>query len=440
MQALADRSASARQCAHSSDRTAERAQNEALFKIGLVLNRKLSLEEIIVTLLDQLQKVLLTDAAALYLLQPGTSELSWFRQRGYAKGTEEQVHLKLGRGLVGWVAGSGTPLIVPDVANEPRYVDARPQTRSEMVIPIESEGRVLGVLNLESDRPGRFTNEDVRMATAFANQAAISIERAHLVRELEKTTRLEHELAVARKIQQTFLPAAAPDLPGIDLAGINLPSAEVSGDAYDYLRITERQLALMIADVSGKGVSAALITATLRASLRAEARNRYSTQEIVMNVNRLLWESIEPGQFVTAVYGVLDLGAMRFSYVNAGHNAPVLLRRDGTVERLRAGGPMLGPFPDRKYDLGVVDLLPGDLVHFYTDGVTEAGGPAREPFGPDRLIEVLRHSRGTSSEAVNQAVLAAVEAHAGPARHDDDITLVTLQVHDRARTPEAVGD
>lgn len=417
----------------------ERAQNEALYRVGLVLNRKLSLEEIIEVLLDQLQNVVPSDAAALYLLQPGTSDLSWFRHRGYKPGTEEQVNLKLGSGLVGWVAGSRTPLVVPDVTAEPRYVNARPSTRSEIVVPIESEGRILGVLNLEADELGRFTGADLRVATAFANQAAISIERAQMIRQLEEKARLEHELSVARHIQQMFLPAAVPDIPEIDLAGINLPSTEVSGDAYDYLMIADRQLALMIGDVSGKGVSAALIMATLRASLRAEARNRYSIEDIVPNVNRLLWESIELGQFVTAFYGVLDLSRMRFSYVNAGHNAPVLMRANGEVERLRTGGPMLGPFPNRKYDLGIVDLRPGDMLHFYTDGVTEAGATRGDAFGPARLIEVLRQSQGQSSEAVNQAVLNAVDAHDGLERYDDDVTLMTLRVLDPGATGSLGG-
>ncbi len=152
--------------------------------------------------------------------------------------------------------------------------------------------------------------------------------------------------------------------------------------------------------------------------------------EIVPNVNRLLWESIELGQFVTAFYGVLDLSRLRFSYVNAGHNAPVLLRANGEVERLRTGGPMLGPFPDCKYELGIVDLKPGDLLHFYTDGVTEAGAPAGDAFGPARLIEVLRQSRGRSSASVNEAVLNAVDAHVGSDRYEDDVTLMTLQVND----------
>ena len=417
----------------------ERAQNEALFRVGMFLNRKLALEEIIEVLLDQLQSVVPSDAAALYLLDPETSELSWFRHRGYKKGTEEQVNLKLGSGLVGWVAGTRTPLVVPDVTAEPRYVNARPSTRSEIVVPIESEGKILGVLNLEADQVGRFTSADLRVATAFANQAAISIERAQMIRQLEEKARLEHELSVARHIQQMFLPSAAPDIPGIDLAAVNLPSAEVSGDAYDYLMIADQQLALMIGDVPGKGVSAALIMATLRASLRAEARNRYAIEEIVRNVNRLLWESIELGQFVTAFYGVLDLSRMRFSYVNAGHNPPILLRANGEVERLRTGGPMLGPFPDCKYELGIVDLKPGDLLHFYTDGVTEAGAPQGEAFGPARLIEVLRQTRGQPSSLVNQAVLNAVDAHDGLERYDDDVTLMTLQVHDRENSPVVVA-
>lgn len=404
----------------------QRAEVEALYRISLLLNEKLELDEILEVLLDQVRGVVPYDAAALYLIQPESSDLSWLVSRGYPEGTLEKIRLKLGEGIVGWAAKSGELIAVGDVHRAERYVEARPETRSEMVVPLISGSRVIGVLNLESDRLNAFRDDDQHVLTSFASQAAVSIERARMSAELLDKQRLEHELGVARSIQKKFLPRDHPVLPGYDIAGRNLPSSTVSGDAYDFVPITDSQFGIMIGDVSGKGVSAALIMATFRAALRAEIRNRFSIIEIMSKVNVGLSESVETGQFVTAVYGVLDAASGRFSYANAGHNAPILLRADGTVERLRRGGPILGPFPQIGYELGTLDLRAGDLLLFYTDGVTEAGAPEKEPYGGQRLIERLRASRELSSESIIDRILEDVRDYSERSLADD-VTLIALR-------------
>lgn len=427
LEALADQVSVALDHALLYQRTRrQRAEVEALYRIGLVLNEKLELGDILEVLLDQVKQVVPYDAAALYLIQSDSGALSWLVQRGYPEDTLSQVQLKLGDGAVGWVAKSGEPLSLGDVQLAERYVAARPETRSEMVVPLISDARVIGVLNLESDRLQAFRDEDQRVLVSFASQAAISIERARLTAELREKQKLEHELEVARSIQKKFLPRERPTVPGYDIAARNLPSATVSGDAYDFVEITDHQFGIMIGDVSGKGVSAALIMATLRASLRAEIRNRFSITEIMVKVNRLLAESIEPGQFVTAIYGVLDVPRGIFSYANAGHNAPIWMRANGSVERLRAGGPILGPYPQIPYDLGTIRLQRGDVLLFYTDGVTEAGAPERDPFGGERLIELLRSLRNLGSEEIVDGIVARVKEYGGPPT--DDVTLIALRV------------
>lgn len=406
----------------------ERAENEALYRIGLVLNEKLELEEIIGVLLDQVKEVVPYDAAALYLIRRETSVMIWFAQRGYPAETEERVRLKLGQGAVGWVASTGQSLRIPDVTVDDRYFAARPSTRSELVVPIVSGKRVIGILNLESDHLDAYRSSDLRILGSFANQAAISIERARLYAELKEKERLEHELHVARTIQKSFLPAENPVIEGYDLSAINLPSRTVSGDAYDFIPIADGQLGIMISDVSGKGVSAALIMATLRASLRAEIRNHFSITQILAKVNALLAESIDPGNFVTAVYGVLDEPQRIFTYVNAGHNPPIWIHRDGRAEELRTGGPILGPFPEIPYRLGVAQLEPGDLLVFYTDGVTEAGGPRGTPYGAGRLTELLRDQRNRPAAEICRRVVEDVGAYAGPQVGADDVTLIALRV------------
>ena len=405
----------------------ERAQNEALYRVGLVLSRKMDLEEISETLLDQLLKVVPYDAAAMYLLDGQGGILEWFQQRGYPEGTVDKIHLKLGQGAVGWAAGSGEALILGDVRSDSRYVSARPETNSEMVVPILAEGNVIGVLNLEADALDYFTVSDLRVARAFANQASISIVRGRLYRESRDRARLQHELVLARSIQRKFLPSAAPSVPGYEIAGTNRPSTEVSGDAFDYITLTPTQIGIFIADVAGKGVSAALILATLRASLRTEAAGRYSIAEIVSRVNRLIWESVDPGQFATAVYGVLDTENGVFSYVNAGHERPFLLRARGTLERLSAGGLLLGLDPSTPFELGRITMEPGDVLLLFTDGATEAGAPAGEAFGEDRLGIFLRDQASEPLPALLDGIVREVEVFSGGNSLEDDVTLVALR-------------
>jgi sigma-B regulation protein RsbU (phosphoserine phosphatase) len=406
----------------------EKAENEALYRISLLMNERLPLEEILGPFLDHVAEVVPYQAGAFYLVHQEAKELEWFTQRGYPAGTGEQVRLKLGQGLVGWVAGAGEPLVIPDVRRETRYLAARPETRSEVVVPIISESRVIGVFNLESDRLNAFRGADLRVLRAFANQAAISIQRAWFYRQLREKHRLEDEMRFARVIQELFLPEEGAVLPGFDLAGLNLPSQAVSGDFYDYIRITDGQFGVMIGDVSGKGAPAALIMATLRASLRAEIRNRYAIAEILSKVNYLLWESTEPERFATAVYGVLDLKRRVLTYANAGHNPPLRLDKSGHASWLSEGGLVLGPFPDSTYDETVLTLAAGDVLLLYTDGVTEAADPDGEQFGPERLVEVARDNRRRPAAEICRELVARVRAHTGLETPEDDLTVVVLRV------------
>jgi len=330
---------------------------------------------------------------------------------------------------VGWTAQHRQPLILPDVASDPRYLRARASTRSEMSVPLMAEGELVGIFNLESDRPDSFRPRDLALLTAFGHHAAIAIHRAWLHDDSLEKRRLEEEIGIARRIQLRLLPSADPVLSGFDIAGFNHPSREVSGDAYDFVPITKDQLGLMIADVAGKGVAAGILMASFRASLRAEIRNNYAISVILAKVNRLMWESSAPEAFVTAVYGVLDGPRRRLTYSNAGHNPPLLRRRDGRVEWLSEGGLMLGSFPDARYPEAWLDLSPGDTVIFYTDGITESVSPAGEMFGPERLVEVLEGlPDGEGARRICARLLEAVRSHCGGVHADDDLTAVVLRV------------
>jgi sigma-B regulation protein RsbU (phosphoserine phosphatase) len=203
----------------------------------------------------------------------------------------------------------------------------------------------------------------------------------------------------------------------------------VGGDYFDFVPIVPGQWGIAIADVSGKGIPAALIMSGFRASLIAEIRNNFAIRTILRKVNNVLKEMTPRDNFITAFYGVLDAGNRMFTYSNAGHNPPLLFRAGGKVERLQEGGPLVGVIADARYDEVPVRLGSGDLVLMYTDGVTEGMRGDGEEFGERRLIELVQQSRHLNSSDLCQRVHQAVSEFSGGGMRLDDLTLVALQVH-----------
>jgi sigma-B regulation protein RsbU (phosphoserine phosphatase) len=333
----------------------------------------------------------------------------------------------MGQGIVGWVAKHGEPVIVPDVRKDNRYVMARSETRSELAAPLRIEGRTIGVFNLESHLADAYHEGHLELLRAFASQAAVAVERARLMRELLDRRRLEKELTIARDIQVSFLPKRAPEVPGFDMAGTMLPHDEVGGDYYDFIRITDARLGLAIADVSGKGIPAALLMAGFRMSLLAEIRNEFAIRAVMRKVNSLMHESTDRDRFVTAFYGVLDFKNRVLIFSNAGHNPPILLRGDGRMEYLIEGGVALGVLPDARYEERPIAMNPGDVLVLYTDGISEAESPTGEHFGTLRIEDALRRLAAKSSAEILQGLVDEVLAWAGERGQSDDLTLVVLK-------------
>src|SRR2546428_5529227 len=227
------------------------------------------------------------------------------------------------------------------------------------------------------------------------SQAAPAVARPRLHAEVLETRRLEEELSIGQRIQRTFLPERDPKVPNFDIAGANYSSGLVGGDYYDYVKIAEGHLGIVVADVSGKGIPAALIMAAFRASLIAEVRNNYAIRTVFAKVNKLLWESIEIDRFVTAIYGVLDIQGRKYTYVNAGHNAGLLYRAaTDSFETLDSTGPLLGTLETAMFKERQVGVRPGDGLTLYTDGITEAMNPEEELFGGEGMRDGVPSWKG----------------------------------------------
>jgi sigma-B regulation protein RsbU (phosphoserine phosphatase) len=405
----------------------EATERQLLYEVGKKLSSTLNINEVLKLILDSLRKVVGFDAGAVFLINNEKGEVSTVYSEGYEEAHAEFVQLKLGQGLVGWVAKSGESVIVPDVSKDSRYIKAIDGTMSEIVAPIKLDNRVIGVLNLECRQLSAFDKHSLELIKTFASHAAISIDRANLHGKMLESQRLEEQLSIAREIQLTFIPKKDPSILGYDISGINIPSGEVGGDYFDFIRIIEHQTGIAIADVAGKGIPASLIMAAFRASLIAEIRNNYAIRMICKKVNSLIYESVERENYVTAVYGVLDSKNDILTFSNCGHNRPIFLRNDGRVEYLTEGGPALGVVPDSDYEERPVYLRSGDLILFYTDGVTEAYNDNNEEFGINRLIETLRMYRKLRSPEILQRVNERVREFASESHIFDDLTMIALK-------------
>lgn len=405
----------------------EKVQNRLLFELGTKIGASLDTGQLLEQILDLVFQVVRYDAAGIYLVNPQTQWITRQTIRGYDPQRDDAVRLKVGRGLIGWSVKNGEGLIVPDVAADPRYISARDETRSEMVALLRIDNEVIGAFNLESDEPDAYEPEDLELLATFANQAAVAIERTRLHSEVLEKRRLEGEVSIGRRIQRTFLPERDPEVPNFQITGATDSSELVGGDYYDFIRIADGQLGIVVADVSGKGIPAALIMASFRASLIAELRNNYSIRTVFAKVNKLLWESVEADRFVTSLYGVLDLSLRRFTYVNAGHNPGLLLRSaTGRIEHLDPTGPLLGTFEAATYKERHVEVEENDFLVLYTDGVTEALSREGELFGVERLEEVLRVRAAEGAPSVHRGVREAVRAFE-EGRQTDDLTLVVVK-------------
>ena len=402
-------------------------EREVLLEISKTLSAPLDQDEVVEAIFRSLRQVVQYDAAVIHLVQRGTQRLEPVREVGYPEGSQEAFRLMVGDGIVGWVAKTGEPLIVPDVRRERRYVNSRSTTRSEVAAPMVLEGRTIGVFNLESDRVDAYHEGHLQLLGMFAAQAAVALERVRLTRELLERRRLEKELAIAREIQASFLPKRAPEVPGFELAGATQPHDEVGGDYYDFIRVSDTRIGIAIADVSGKGIPAALIMAGFRMSLLAEIRNEFAMRAVMRKVNTLLHESTERDKFVTVFYGVLDFKNRMLDFSNAGHNPPLLLRAGGSLEYLLEGGVALGVLPDARYEERPVAIGPGDVLLLYTDGISEAEAPSGEQFGTRRLEQCLKRLAGGSANEILKGVVDEVTAWAGERGPSDDLTLVVLK-------------
>ncbi len=362
-----------------------------LLDITKTISRSLDLDEVLNRVMDTLGSLIPYDAAGIYLIEFASDDDSPYifkskAIRGYQISFELiEPRLKMGEGFLGTVAQTGEAIISHDVTKDPRYFAARDRTRSELVAPIISNDKVIGVFDLESDDEGAYSDDDLSVLQLLTSQVAIIIEKVRLHEQVVEKKRIEAQLEIARQVQLELLPGNDPEIDGFDISAYVFPTEEVSGDYYDWVKVFDDQISIIVADAVGKGIPAALLMAFLRASLRSCVQIGYAPHIAFSKVSSLLRDSIEDNQFITAIYGILDSTNRTFVFSNAGHNPPLLIKPDGAYRYVEYGDVPLGMFDDVYYHQHFIRFEAGQIMVIYTDGITEAANPTGEEYGEDRL-------------------------------------------------------
>jgi len=339
--------------------------------------------------------------------------------------------IRVSRNVLDEVVIRGNSVLTSDAQHDPRFASGTvvlQGVRSVLAVPLGVAEKVFGIIYADSPiAEGRFTEDHLKVLTTLASVAAIRVENARLIEARLERERFERELALASEIQQRFQPTAPPHVSGYELQGISFPCYEIGGDYYDFIEREDGRLVIALGDVSGKGTAAALLMSSLHAAIHAQSASHDSLVATISAVNRYLADNIPTNRFVTLFYAELDPESGALSFLNAGHNPPLIIHSAGTVEQLASGGLPLGIKPDAEYREGRTQLQHGDVLVIYSDGVTEAVSPTGEEFGATRLYEVVSRNIEASAAGIRDRIESSLTKFAQGTSAADDITLVIVK-------------
>ena len=397
-----------------------------LYEIGKETSSILDLDALLTRIAEVVKRVIDYEMFAIFLLDEERKELVARRTVRYGSFPEKRP-IKVGEGLCGAAALFKEPILVGDVRKDPRYLNLIPETRSELVVPLVHKDRCVGVFDLESTVLDRFNEEHVKILTPLAAQVAVAIENAQLYEEIRRReTRMKRELEIAQQIQHGLFPEEAPHGPGWAASAHFCPARELGGDLYDFYDIGENVLGVAVGDVAGKGVPAALYGAFASGTVRARAFERRGPADLLYRVNRTLRRRGVEGIYCTLGYALFDFKAMTVRVANSGLPYPLHYRASTRLcEPITLGGLPLGTFDASSYEEVQLRLDPGDVILFYSDGVSEAWN-GHEAFGVDRMRQ-LAVDNATAPDLGGRIVAAHAQFMAG-AEPNDDFTLVVVRV------------
>lgn len=410
---------------------------QLLKNISFKIKDTLDLNVILNLLLDSLRTVIDYDAAGIFVLSeaiehpdyhfPG-QKIGGIAKRGYeSTPLESDKMLSEGEGIIGYVINTKESLIIDDVRKDDRYVIGRKKTLSELAVPIIMNDKAIGALDVESDKLSSFNRNHLEILQFFADASAISLEKAILHYQILEKKKLEEQMQIAKDVQSSLLPAHPPDIEGYDIADLCIPTFEIGGDYYDYIHLDDSNYAIVIADVSGDGIPAALIMASFRAMLRNQLKLNNDPAEIMNLLNVQIQEVSRKRDFITSFYAKLNYEQHTLSYTNCGHNPPILLKSDGSIDLLETGDPALNILDAVSFNSNSVSIAPGDQIIFYTDGVIEIFNKDSEEYSVERLQKVILESQKKSASEIINNIVDTTRNFSSTKLYRDDFTLVVLK-------------
>lgn len=402
---------------------------ESLIDAAEALNSTFDLDRLLEIILQLTLKNLAAERGTIYLIDEERKEI-WSRVLTGKKMSE--IRLPIGTGIAGSVAKNGRTVNLKDVTKDKRFQGSYDRTsgfttKTMLCRPMRNRtGKIVGVFQLLNKKKGAFSEEDILFLEAFSDHAVLAIENARLHQASLAQERVEKELQIAAAIQQKLLPASLPVLPGYDLAALAVPCKTVGGDFYDILRLSDDEYAIVMADVSGKGIPASLIVSNLNAFLKAYIEYIPDPEKLITRLNDVAVENTTTESFVTLFFLRLNIRTHAYTFVNAGHNAPFVV--DGpSLTELPAGGLPLGMMEGMPYTSGTGTIPPGASIVLYTDGLPEAMNRKHELFGNDQFMASVARTAGQAASDAISSVMSDVREFVGNEPSSDDMTMFVLR-------------
>lgn len=412
------------------------SEQEALLDVSRQLLQRSDPGELADYIVDEVRNLLECDACAL-LLPNSSGELEFRAASGWKHspvGDKRSIpnDARTGPGLA---MLSQEPLIIEDLLQTKTAAWSEPwiereKLRGHAIVPMILENRSIGTLVINHREPRWFQQDEIRLLQLMANHVAIALEKARLLLDTVEKQRMEHELKLAHTIQQNMLPLTCPSRPGWQFAAAYLPAREIGGDFYDFYEFpTEKNLlGIVIADVTDKGVPAALFMASCRTTLRAIAFSGREPAATLARANDLLMRDTKTDTFLSAFYALADTASGRVRYASAGHNPPLLIHAaDGSIQSLDARGIVLGVVEIAQFEQKTIYMKPGDTLVLFTDGVTDAIDSSEHLYGREHLVECLQSCAGLDADQILEGILEHVDQYQGSAPRTDDLTLVVFR-------------
>jgi len=344
----------------------------------------------------------------------------------------ENQKIQVSQSIINQAVNQNSSILTSDAQDDTRFKAEASiinlNIHSAMCVPLWNNKDIIGVIYADRIfKLEQFTEDDLRLMTLLANLAAIKIENAKLVEQGIEKEKMEKELALATQIQRDFLPKENPQSKSFDIAGTNVPCYQVGGDYYDFIDIDPERIGITIADVSGKGVSASLLMASLRAALQSEVHLEYDIEKMVKKLNDFVHRSSSSNKFITFFFSELNKKTSELTYINAGHNPPLILDLKGKVQRLESSGFCLGMFPNVDYKMEKLKLGIGDIALLFTDGITESRNKNNEEFEEQRLIQLLKKNSKIGAQDLMEKINQELEEFTFGTEQMDDQTIVVIK-------------